>query len=127
MTNDPTSFQVRSSSGTEQTYHFDIPPSQSTATQISQQQATLAALFWAKGFYNANKLTLDSIQFETAPNPHYLAHLSGDLGGGRQPLYAAVLPDGKIVRPSSGPAMMEHTGKMPMKKGHKAKMDHSTM
>ena len=127
MTNDPTSFQVRSSSGTGQTYHFDIPASQSTATPISQQQATLAALFWAKGFYNAEKLTLDSIQYETAPNPHYLARLSGDLGGARQPLYAAVLPDGKIVRPSTGPAPMERMEKTPMKKGQKMKMQHSTM
>jgi hypothetical protein len=127
MTNDPTTFQVRSGSGTEQTYHFEIPASQTTTTPISQQQATLAALFWAKSFYKADKVTLDSIQYEAVPNPHYLAQLSGELGGARQPLYAAVLPDGKIVRPTSGPAPMERTEKMPMKKGQKAKMHHNIM
>ena len=104
MTTEPTTFRVRSQGG-EQVYHFEIPASQSsTEKPISQQQATLAALYWAKGFYNATNLKLDSIQYEQAPSPYYLAQLTGDVGGSSQTLYAAVLPDGKIVRPVAGPA-----------------------
>jgi hypothetical protein len=103
-------------------YHFEIPASQSsTEKPISQQQATLAALYWAKGFYNATNLKVDSIQYEQAPSPHYLAQLTGDVGGSSQTLYAAVLPDGKIVRPVAGPAPGEKASGKPMKKrGHKA-------
>lgn len=101
-------------------YHFEIPASQSsTGTPVSQQQATLAALFWAKGFYNANNLRVDSIQYEPSPNPHYLAQLTGDVGGSSQTLYAAVLPDGKIARPIAGPAQSgKEMGKSMKKTGH---------
>ena len=100
-------------------YHFEIPASQSsTGTPISQQMATLAALNWAKGFYNANNLRVDSIQYEPSPNPHYLAQLTGDVGGASQTVYAAVLPDGKIVRPTAGPASSgKETGKSMKKAG----------
>jgi hypothetical protein len=103
MTTEPTTFHVRSQGGADQVYHFEIPPSQSSTGQpISQQQAMLAALYWAKGFYNATNLKVDSIRYENEPNPHYLAQLTGDTGGSSQTLYAAVLPDGKIVRPVPG-------------------------
>ncbi len=121
---DPKTFQVGN-----QAYHFEIPAAQpatakgdSTSTgPVSQQQASLAALFWAKNFYNANNLTVDSIHYEDAPNPHYLAHLTGEVGGARQPLYAAVLPDGKIARPVAGPAMEDRSS---MKKEKMKGMGH---
>lgn len=98
-------------------YHFEIPASQSSTGQpISQQQATLAAIHWAKGFYNATNLKVDSIQYRNEPNPHYLAQLTGDAGGSSQTLYAAVLPNGKIVRPVAGPAPGEKAGGKPAKK-----------
>ena len=108
-------------------YHFDIPASQSgTEKPVSQQQATLAALQWAKGFYNATTLKLNSIQYEPGPNPHNLAQLTGDVGGASQTLYAAVLPDGKIVRPVPGPAAGETGRGKPMKKGHYKRHGHSS-
>ena len=102
-------------------YHFEIPASQSsTEKPISQQMATLAALQWAKGFYNANNLRVDSIQYEPSPNPHYLAQLTGDISGTSQTVYAAVLPDGKIVRPTAGPASSgKEMGKSMKKAGHR--------
>jgi len=107
-------------------YHFEIPASQGGGQPVSQQQATLAALHWAKGFYNATSLTVDSIQYQNAPNPHYLVHLTGDVGGSRQPLYAAVLPDGKIVRPVAGPGQSERPATKPMKKGGSKTYRHGT-
>jgi hypothetical protein len=121
MTTEPTTFHVRSQGGADQVYHFEIPPSRSSTGQpISQQQATLAAIYWAKGFYNATNLKVDSIQYENEPNPHYLARLTGDTGGSSQTLYAAVLPDGKIARPVPGPAPSEKEMNKPAEKtGHK--------
>ena len=104
-------------------YHFDIPASQSsTEKPVSQQQATLAALYWAKGFYNASNLKLNSIQYEPGPNPHYLAQLTGDINGSSQTVYAAVLPDGKIARPVAGPA----PGENPAKRGGYRKHRHGS-
>ena len=116
-TSEPTTFHVRTQAGADQAYHFEIPASQSSAGQpISQQQATLAAIHWAKGFYNATNLKVNSIRYENQPNPHYLAQLTGDTGGSSQTLYAAVLPDGKIVRPVAGPAPGERDSGKSMKK-----------
>jgi hypothetical protein len=120
-TTEPITFHVRSQGGADQVYHFEIPASQSSPGQpISQQQATLAAVYWAKGFYNATNLKVDSIRYEKEPSPHYLAKLTGDTGGSSQTLYAAVLPDGKIARPVPGPAPSgKEMGRSAKKAGHK--------
>ncbi|MBV9999955.1 MAG: hypothetical protein JO015_12695 [Verrucomicrobia bacterium] len=119
-TTEPPTFHVRSQGG-DRVYHFEIPAGRSSTGQpISQQQAMLAALQWAKGFYSATNVKVTSIQYQNGPNPYYLAELTGDTGGSSQILYAAVLPDGKIARPVAGPAPSErNVGGPAKKKGHK--------
>jgi len=57
------------------------------------------------GFYNASYIKVDSVQHETSPVPYYLVTMNGKIGDVRQTFYAAVLDDGRIVKPTavSGP------------------------
>jgi hypothetical protein len=67
------------------------------------------------GFYNASSVRIDSVQFQNDPMPYYLVRMTGQVGTTRQVLYAAVLEDGRIIRPTpvsgstrAGPSMMRH-------------------
>ena len=57
------------------------------------------------GFYNASSVRIDSVQLQNDPVPYYLVRMTGQIGQTRQTLYAAVLKDGRIIRPTpvSGP------------------------
>jgi hypothetical protein len=52
------------------------------------------------GFYNASNVRVDSVQLQNDPVPYYLVRLTGQIGQTRQILYAAVLEDGRIIRPT---------------------------
>ena len=52
------------------------------------------------GFYNASNVRVDSVQLQNDPVPYYLVRLTGQIGETRQTLYAAVLEDGRIIRPT---------------------------
>jgi hypothetical protein len=62
------------------------------------------------GFYNASSVRIDSVQFQNDPMPYYLVRMTGQIGATRQVLYAAVLEDGRIIRPTlvSGPSRVIH-------------------
>jgi len=52
------------------------------------------------GFYNASNVRIDSVQRKNKPVSYYLVQMTGQIGSTRQKLYAAVLEDGRIVRPT---------------------------
>ena len=52
------------------------------------------------GFYNASNVRVESVQLQNDPVPYYLVRLTGQIGETRQTLYAAVLEDGRIIRPT---------------------------
>jgi len=55
----------------------------------------------AGGFYNASNVRIDSMELRNGPVPYYLVRVTGQIGEtSRQTLYAAVLEDGRIVRPT---------------------------
>ena len=130
-TNDVT-FNVRQQNGADQYYRLEVPPNlppaKADAGKISQNQAAIIAVGWAGGlentggltnlgankpggFYNASYVKVDSVQYQTSPAPYYLVQMNGKIGQTRQTFYAAVLEDGRIVRPMaiSGPATPRRT------------------
>ena len=54
----------------------------------------------AGGFYNASNVRIDAIELRNGPVPYYLVRMTGQSGETRQTLYAAVLEDGRIIRPT---------------------------
>ena len=121
-------FKIRQDNGVEQYYRLEVPPNLPSAKpdtgKISQNQAAIIAVGWAGGlettggltnlgaskpggFYNVTYVKVDSVQYRTSPVPYYLVQMNGKIGQARQTFYAAVLEDGRIVRPTaiSGPAM----------------------
>ena len=52
------------------------------------------------GFYNASSVRVDAVDLQNDPVPYYLIRLTGQIGETRQTLYAAVLEDGRIIRPT---------------------------
>ena|SRR6202045_1015751 len=126
-TTDGVTFNVRQENGVDQYYRLEVPPhlppAKPDAGKISQNQATIIAVGWAAGlentggltnlgaskpggFYNATYVKVDSVQYKTSPVPYYLVQMNGKIGQTRQTFFAAVLEDGRIVRPTttSGPA-----------------------
>jgi hypothetical protein len=120
-------FSVKSADGSVKNYALEIPaapPAVATAAtggKISQQAAVLAALGWAPGFYGSTNTSATSVDFLTEPTPYYLVHLTGKVGDSPQPLYAAVLDDGRIVRPTVTAGPMKETTSS-RKTTNKAKM-----
>jgi hypothetical protein len=51
------------------------------------------------GFYNAAFTKPTSVQRINGPVPYYLVQMRGNVAGGTQTFYAAVLDDGNLVRP----------------------------
>jgi hypothetical protein len=101
-----TNFSVRNADGSVKNYSIEVPtplPPPATGTaptgRISEQAAILAGLAWAPGFYGSTSTAAYSADYVTSPTPYYLVHLTGKVGDSTQPLYAAVLEDGRIVRP----------------------------
>jgi hypothetical protein len=97
------SFPLRKADGTQVVYQFQVPAAvsaepfeQSTA---AQHAAGVAALSWAKNFYNAHDVFLTSVDFKADPIPHYLATFNGEIGGVRQEFYAVVLAGNSVLEP----------------------------
>jgi hypothetical protein len=65
----------------------------------------------AGGFYNASSVRMDSVELRNGAVPYYLVRMTGQIGGTRQTLYAAVLEDGRMIRPTpmSGPSQAIRT------------------
>ena len=126
-TTDGVTFSVRQENGVDQNYRLEVPPNlppakpdPSGATgKISQNEAAIVAVGWAAGlettaggltnlgagkpggFYNAAYVKVASIQSQTSPVPYYLVQMNGKIGQTRQTFYAAILDDGRIVRPTA--------------------------
>jgi hypothetical protein len=115
-----TNFRVKGADGSVKNYSIEIPaavpPPAAGTGKIGQQAAVLAALGWAPGFYGSTGTTATSVDFLSSPTSYYLVHLTGKVGDSTQPLYAAVLDDGRIVRPTATEAPMKE-----MKSAHKSK------
>jgi hypothetical protein len=115
-------FSVRQENGVDQYYRLEVPPNlppaKSDTGKISQNEAVIVAVGWAAGlettggltnlgaskpggFYNAAYVKVDSAQLQTSPVPYYLVQMNGKIGQTRQTFYAAVLEDGRIVRPAA--------------------------
>jgi hypothetical protein len=130
-------FNVRQENGVDQYYRLEVspnlPPAKPETGKISQNEVPIIAVGWAGGlettsgltnlgaskpggFYNAAYIKVDSVQYQTSPVPYYLVQMNGKIGQTRQTFYAAVLEDGRIVRPTaiSGPA----TPRRMMTRGH---------
>ena len=52
------------------------------------------------GLYNASSVRVDSVEVRNGAVPYYLVRMTGQIGETRQTLYAAVLEDGRIIRPT---------------------------
>ncbi len=120
----PTNFSVKGADGSTKNYSIEVPsappaPKGTSTGKITQQAAVLAALGWAPAFYGSTSTTATSVDFLSEPTPYYLVHLTGKVGDSTQPLYAAVLDDGRIVRPTATTAPMKET--KPAHKSKKAK------
>jgi len=122
-------FNVRQENGVDQYYRIEVPPNlppgKPGTDKISQNEVAIVAVGWAGGletttggltnlgaskpggFYNASYIKVTSVQSQTDPVPYYLVQMNGKIGQSRQTFYAAVLEDGRIVRPTaiSGPTM----------------------
>jgi hypothetical protein len=60
------------------------------------------------GFYDASYVHPVHVQRVEGPTSYYLIEMSGVIGGAHQTLYAAVLDDGRLVRPEVVPCMETH-------------------
>jgi hypothetical protein len=60
------------------------------------------------GFYNASFVHPTHVQRVDGPTPYYLVEMIGVIGAEHQTLYAAVLDDGRLVRPEVVPCMETH-------------------
>ena len=131
-------FNVRQENGVDQYYRLEVPPNLPPAKadtgKISQNEAVIIAVGWAAGlettggltnigaskpggFYNAAYVKVESVQYQTSPVPYYLVQMNGKIGQTRQTFYAAVLEDGRIVRPTA----MSKPATPQMKTRHHAK------
>jgi hypothetical protein len=115
-------FNVRQENGVDQYYRLEVPPNlpptKADTGKISQNEVAIIAVGWAAGlettggltnigaskpggFYNAAYVKVESVQYQTSPVPYYLVQMNGKIGQTRQTFYAAVLEDGRIVRPTA--------------------------
>jgi hypothetical protein len=103
-------FSVTDAGGSVKTYHLEVSDTvgkpQNLPFKVSEQAAALAAVHWVTGFYGASSVTAYTVDWKTAhkngtplPYPYYLINMTGKVGDTTQPLYAAVLENGELVRP----------------------------
>jgi hypothetical protein len=96
--------------GTVKNYRLEVPDTagkpQELPFKVSEQAAALAAVNWAIGFYGASNVAANTVDWKTThkngtplPYPYYLVNMTGKVGDTSQPLYAAVLENGELVRP----------------------------
>ena len=100
-------FNMLNSGGAPVTYIFALPddylaaqPPITDPKGDLQHQAGVAALAWAKEFYNARDVYLLGVELKQNPAPYFLAKFNGEVGGRRQSFFAVVLPSGTVVEPS---------------------------
>jgi hypothetical protein len=97
------SFPLRKADGTQVVYQFQVPaalPAEPFEQSVSAQHAAgVAALSWAKNFYNAHDIFMTSVNFKSDPIPHYLATFNGEIGGVRQEFFAVVLAGNSVLEP----------------------------
>lgn len=97
--------------GTAKNYRLEVPDTagkpQNLGFKVSEQAAALAAVHWAVGFYGASNVAANTVDWKTThkngtplPYPYYLINMTGKVGDTSQPLYAAVLENGELVRPT---------------------------
>jgi hypothetical protein len=60
------------------------------------------------GFYNASYVHPVHVERVEGPTPYFLVEMSGVVGGQHQTLYAAVIDDGRLVRPDAVPCEERH-------------------
>jgi hypothetical protein len=60
------------------------------------------------GFYNAAWVHPTHVERVEGPTPYYLVEMTGVIAGQHQKLYAAVLDDGRLVRPEVVPCRESH-------------------
>jgi hypothetical protein len=60
------------------------------------------------GFYNAAYVHPTHVERVEGPTPYFLVEMTGVVGGQHQTLYAAVLDDGRLVRPEAVPCVERH-------------------
>ena len=118
-------YKVRLANGGHHFYRLEVPPNVELSKtglgkyKMSAQLAAVAAVGWAGGlspnasnprladiggatpggFYDASYIKVDSVEYQTSPVPYYLVKMNGKIGQSRETFYAAVLEDGRIVRP----------------------------
>jgi hypothetical protein len=97
------SFPLRKADGTQVVYQFQVPaalPAEPFEQSVAAQHAAgVAALSWAKNFFNAHEVFLRSVDFKPDPIPHYLATFDGEIGGVREPFFAVVLAGNSVLEP----------------------------
>jgi len=102
---DAVNFSVKDASGSKN-YRIEVPAAagkpQDLGFKMSDTAAALAALHWAPGFYSATNMAVNSVEHKTSSVqfPYYLVNMTGTVGGSAQPLYAVVLENGELVRPT---------------------------
>jgi hypothetical protein len=127
---DAIDFKVTGTGGSVKTYHLEVPQTagqpQDLPFKVSEQAAALAAINWASTFYGASGLTANTVEWKTThkngqplPFPYYLVNMTGKVGDGDEPLYAVVLENGELVRPTETTSMM--TPEKPTAKSKKSK------
>ena len=124
----PTNFSVKNADGSMKNYSIEIPaapaPHQAPRQPVLRRKYPSKPLSWLL-LGGPPPSTVPRAQppprstIMTEPIPYYLVHLTGKIGDSTQPLYAAVLEDGRIVRPTESTAapMKE------MKPAHKSKAE----
>jgi hypothetical protein len=128
---DAINFSVTGVGGSIKTYRLEVPDTagkpQDLPFKVSEQAAALAAVHWATDFYGASSVTAYTVDWKTAhkngrplPYPYYLINMTGKVGDTTQPLYAAVLENGELVRPVETTSMPTAPAK-PAAKSKKSK------
>jgi hypothetical protein len=79
---------------------FTVTSTEPIPATVDQASATQAAIDWARRFYRVDDLGVLAVEFETQPTRFWRVTLSASARGQTIDLYAAVLPDGRVVEPT---------------------------
>ena len=78
---------------------FTVPDTKPIPATVDQASATQAAVDWARHFYRVGDLDVLAVEFKTRPVRFWRVTLSTSARGQTVHVYAAVLPDGRVVVP----------------------------
>jgi hypothetical protein len=101
-------FTLTKADGTPAAYEFFVPddgtdqsaPMTHDEAVQRQHNAGVAAMTWAKQFYQAHDIYLRSVELQPGTVPYYLAKFDGALAGTRQVFFAIVLTSGSVLEPT---------------------------